>query len=289
MPKNDIDKVTGIETTGHEWDGIRELNNPLPRWWLLTFYATILFSIGYIIYYPAIPLINSSTMGISGETNRAILKQEMAASRQAQQAQLVRIAAEELQSIKADQELNRFAIAGGASAFKVYCSQCHGSGAQGGAGYPNLNDDDWLWGGDLDSIYTSIKHGIRNDEDPDTRYSEMLAFGEDEILTADERNQVVEYVLKLSGREHESAMALEGESIFSDNCTACHGDKGTGDREQGAPNLVDAISLYGQSRDIMRAQINNPRHGVMPAWGGRLDDETLKQLTLYVHSLGGGE
>ncbi|MEO0908956.1 MAG: cytochrome-c oxidase, cbb3-type subunit III [Pseudomonadota bacterium] len=289
MTERDVDQTSGIETTGHEWDGIKELNNPLPRWWLWTFYATILFSVGYIIYYPAIPLIETATSGISGQTNRGDLRIEMAAAQSAKAEMLNQIAEKDLESIRADNTLSRFAVAGGASAYKVYCSQCHGSGAQGGPGFPNLNDDDWLWGGDLEAIYTSIKHGIRNTEDEDARESQMPAFGADEILDREEINSVTQYVLQVSGQEFDSTLASAGKEIFVENCAACHGENAAGDRSIGAPNLADAISLYGNTEETIVAQIIQPQHGVMPPWQQRLSDETIKQLAVYVHSLGGGE
>ena len=289
MEKHEIDETSGVETTGHEWDGIKELNNPLPRWWLWTFYATILFSVGYVIYYPAIPLLEASTPGISGKTNRLALQEEMAEAVSAQKNILQQIATSDLEAIRSDQALSRFAIAGGESAFKVYCSQCHGSGAQGGAGYPNLNDDDWLWGGDLDAIYLSIKHGIRNSEDEDARDSLMPSFGSDEILDKEQIRQVAQYVLQVSGQEFNAAEATPGKEVFMENCASCHGDNAAGDRELGAPNLADAISLYGNNAELIAAQIAEPKHGVMPPWQSRLSDETIKQLAVYVHSLGGGE
>ena len=289
MAQQEIDEVTGVETVGHEWDGIKELNNPLPRWWLWTFYATILFSVGYMIYYPAIPLLEASTPGISGQTNRQQLQVELSEAAEAKAEMLAQIASSDLETIRGNDDLARFSIAGGKSAFKVYCSQCHGTGAQGGPGYPNLNDDDWLWGGDLEGIYTSIRHGIRNDEDDDSRDSQMPAFGADELLESEEIDSVTQYVLKVSGQDHDAALALAGTSIFMDNCAACHGENAAGDREIGAPNLADAISLYGNNAELIAAQINQPKHGVMPPWGERLSDETIKQLSIYVHSLGGGE
>lgn len=289
MAKHEQDEITGVDTTGHEWDGIKELNNPLPRWWLWTFYATIVFSIGYVIYYPAIPLIENATSGISGKTTRGDLRIEMAAADADKAGLLSQIAANDLESIRSNEELSRFAVAGGASAYKVYCSQCHGSGAQGGPGYPNLNDDDWLWGGDLEAIYVSIKHGVRNTEDDDTRDSLMPAFGGDGILDREQIAQVTQYVLKVSKQEFDSELANAGKTIFDDNCAACHGVTATGDRELGAPNLADAISLYGNTAETITAQINKPKHGVMPSWAGRLSDETIKQLAIYVHNRGGGE
>jgi len=289
MSEKEIDETSGIETTGHEWDGIKELNNPLPRWWLWTFYATIVFSIGYVVWYPSIPLLNGSTEGLSGETTRSLLAEEMAAVQSARAATVERLAATDLETIRADAELSRFATAGGSSIFKVYCTQCHGSGAAGSPGYPNLNDDDWLWGGDLESIYLTIKHGVRSTDDDDTRESEMPAFGADELLEKDDVDAVTEFVLKISDWEHQADLAANGLEVYNDNCAACHGPDGKGDREFGAPNLADAIALYGTSRSELKAQIHKPKHGVMPPWGDKLGDTGVKQLAIYVHGLGGGE
>jgi len=286
---SDIDEVSGVRTTGHEWDGIRELDNPMPRWWLWTFYATIVFSIGYVIYYPSIPLLNDSTRGLSGQTNRLQLKRDMEQVENARRDKIALLSSMNMEDIRKNPELARFASAGGASLFKVYCSQCHGSGAQGAPGYPNLNDDDWLWGGDLKAIYHTIKHGVRNTDSDDARISQMPAFGADDILEKPQINAVTEYVLKLSGRKHDDAEAEKGREIFTENCTSCHGDKGRGNRELGAPNLSDAISLYGTTRETIRTQIHRPLHGAMPAWGDRLREANVKQLAIYVHSLGGGE
>ena len=289
MSDKEIDETSGIETTGHEWDGIKELNNPLPRWWLWTFYATIVFSIGYMIWYPSIPLWNSSTEGLSGETTRSLLQEEMAAVQSARAATVEKLAATDLEAIRADADLSRFATAGGASIFKVYCTQCHGSGAAGSPGYPNLNDDDWLWGGDLESIYFSIKHGIRNTDDDDARDSQMPAFGADELLEKEDINAVTEFVLQISDLEHDATLAGVGREIYADNCSSCHGADGKGDREFGAPNLADAIALYGTTRSELKAQIHKPKHGVMPPWGEKLGETGVKQLAIYVHGLGGGE
>ncbi len=285
----DIDEISGVETTGHEWDGIKELNNPLPRWWLWTFYACIVWAVGYMIAYPAIPLINSATPGLLGVTERGNFAIEMAKAKTAQKKFVDQIAAKSLAEIRKDQNLREFSRAGGKAAFAVNCSQCHGSGAQGSAGYPNLNDDDWLWGGSLDAIYTSIKNGIRFTGDDDTRTSEMPAFGKDEILEKDQITQVAAFVASLSGQQANAENVKKGAVVYEENCAACHGDKGLGSRDFGAPNLTDAITFYGGKEQDFARQVNNPRHGVMPAWAQRLDDVTIKQLTIYIHALGGGE
>lgn len=289
MSRKEIDVETGTETTGHEWDGIRELNTPLPRWWLWTFYATIVWAIGYAIAYPSIPLVREATGGLLGYSSRGEYAKEALQAKAAQGQYLERIAALSPDDIQKDQALFSFAVAGGHSAFKVYCSQCHGTGAAGGKGYPNLNDDKWLWGGTLDDIYTTLRHGIRYSEDSETRFSQMPAFGADGMLTRPQIGDVTDYVLKLSGQAHDDDAATRGASLFADNCAACHGDKGQGDRAQGAPSLTDGIWLFGGDRASIAAQIWKPAHGVMPAWGSRLDDATVKQLAVFVHSLGGGE
>lgn len=289
MSTREIDELSGVETTGHEWDGIRELDTPLPRWWLWTFYATIVFAIGYMIYYPAIPLINSSTMGISGITNRKIVEKELKDEAAARAGVEQQIKATSLEDIQSNENLFRFSVAAGASMFKVYCSQCHGSGAQGGPGYPNLNDDDWLWGGDLESIYTTIAFGIRNDQSDNARVSQMPSFGADGILDSGQITDVANYVLSLSGQEHDAKAAERGKAIFADNCSACHGDDGKGGRDFGAPNLTDPIWLYGGTEKDIVDQVTKPRHGVMPSWIGRLGEVRVKELAVYIHSLGGGE
>lgn len=287
MSEKEIDSVTNVETTGHEWDGIKELNNPLPRWWVWVFYATIVFAIGYCIYYPAIPLIDGATKGVGGYSSRLELQQTMAEVEAGRADMLEQIRTTDVTEIQDNPELARFASAGGASAFKVYCSQCHGSGAQGAAGYPNLNDDDWLWGGSVDQIAHTIRHGVRYEEDPDTRYSEMPAFGE--ILPREDVLAVAHYVRSLSGLDHDQGAMETGTQVYAENCAACHGDDGLGVTDLGAPNLADALWLYGDSHQEIVSQVNNPKHGVMPGWGDRLGDAMVKQLAVYVHGLGGGE
>lgn len=287
MSDKHIDDVSGVETTGHEWDGIRELNNPMPRWWVWTFYATILWAIGYTIAFPAWPLISGSTQGLLGWHSRADFVADSEDAKAAQNIYLEKIASSSLEDIKADSQLMQFATAGGAAAFKINCIQCHGSGAEGGNGYPNLNDDDWLWGGTVNDIHTTITHGIRFTEDADTRISEMPAFGE--VLKSNEIREVAAYVVSLTGTARDASMVEPGAQIFADNCASCHGEDAKGNRDMGAPNLADAIWLKTHGEDQIVAQIRMPKHGVMPAWGERLGDTTVKQLTLFVHSLGGGE
>jgi cytochrome c oxidase cbb3-type subunit 3 len=289
MASREKDDISGTETTGHEWDGIKELNTPLPRWWLWTFYATIAFALGYMIAYPAWPLVSGATPGLLGYSSRGELVKEVDTARTAQSAQLEKVKSLPLEEIRKDADLLQFAVAGGRAAFRVNCIQCHGSGAAGGKGYPNLNDDDWLWGGTLDQIHATLQHGIRYTTDPDTRQSPMPAFGADEILKPEQINDVSEYVLKLSGQTFDADAATRGTTVYAENCVACHGDAGEGKQEFGGPRLTDAIALYVSDKASIVAQVNKPRQGVMPAWSTRLDEVTIKQLAIYVHSLGGGE
>ncbi len=289
MSKKDIDKITGVETTGHEWDGIKELNNPLPRWWLWTMYACIIWGIVYVILYPAIPLINSATPGLLGQTARGDVAIAITDAKKAQSKFLDKISTMSLEDIRKDQALFEFARAGGKAAFAVNCIQCHGSGAQGSPGFPNLNDDDWMWGGTLEAIHTTITHGIRQDTDDDTRTSDMPEFGADEDFGKENIAKVANYVASLSNVKHDAALAKEGAAVFEESCASCHGEKGEGSQEVGAPNLTDQIYFYGSTVDDFARQVTKPRHGIMPAWAGRLDKNTIKQLAIYVHSLGGGE
>lgn len=289
MTKREVDDYSGVETTGHEWDGIRELDNPMPRWWLWTFLACIIWAFGYMIFYPAWPLVSEPTPGVLGYSSRAELHKEVAEVKASRAGLIARIESMSLDDIRRDADLRQFATNGGRAAFAVNCVQCHGSGAAGSPGYPNLNDDDWIWGGDLQTIETTLLHGIRHAADDDSRLSEMPAFGRDGILEPAQIEAVAHRVLALAGQPHEAELAEAGSELYTENCAACHGDAGKGGRDFGAPNLSDAIWLYGGSAAEIERQIKVPQHGVMPAWGGRLDPITIKQLTIYVHSLGGGE
>lgn len=287
MSEKHIDDVTGVATTGHEWDGIKELNNPLPRWWLWTFYATIVWALVYTIAYPAWPMLRSATSGLLGYSSRNDIKTELAAAEAAKGAYVEAVRAKSVNEIIADPSLRDFAIAAGGAAYKVNCVQCHGSGAEGSPGFPNLNDDDWLWGGAPDQIYQTIAHGIRFATDADTRVSEMPAFTD--VLEPAQIQEVAAYVATLSGEDADLALATPGKTVFADNCAACHGDDGKGNRELGAPDLTDAISLIGSGQAAIARQVRAPRHGVMPAWNARLGDTTVKELAVYIHSLGGGD
>lgn len=289
MSEKQIDEISGVPTTGHEWDGIRELDTPMPRWWLITFYITIAWAVVYTIAYPAWPLISSATSGMLGYSSRGEIKTELAAVKAAKADYIAAIGSKTVNEIIADDKLRTFAAAAGAAAFKVNCVQCHGSGAQGSPGYPNLNDDEWLWGGNPQQIQETIAHGVRFAEDSKTRISEMPAFAD--ILKPKQITQVASFVASLSNKAGNASAPdiAAGKEIFAQNCASCHGEDGKGSREFGAPNLTDAIWLYGSTPAAIAAQVKSPKHGVMPAWSARLGDTIVKELAVYIHSLGGGE
>lgn len=282
--------ATEPETTGHEWDGIHELNKPLPKWWLWTFYATIVWAIGYWLLMPAWPLVSGYTKGLLGYSQRESVAEQLQAAKAAQAGLRQQIAASDLAAISDNPELLRFALAGGEAAFGDNCAPCHGRGAQGAFGYPNLRDDSWLWGGTLAAIHQTITHGVRAN-DPDTRSpgAQMPAFGKSGVLTEPQIADVAEDVLSLSGRADDKEAAARGAKIFASTCSPCHGPQGKGNQAIGAPDLTDELWLYAGDKATIMNTIRGGRGGVMPAWGGRLDPETIKELAIYVHSLGGGQ
>lgn len=287
--RTDVDSVSGTATTGHEWDGIKELNTPLPRWWLWLFYATIVWAIGYWIVYPAWPTLTGYTRGILGYTDRGQVAVDLAGLQQLRSENVAALEKVSLADIEKDPALLAVARAQGKAAFGNNCAPCHGIGATGAKGYPNLNDDDWLWGGTADQIYQTIKFGVRSGN-PDARMSAMPAFGKQGTLKPNEILEVANYVRSLSGLEVRPQLDLAaGKRLFADNCAICHGEDGTGNQELGAPNLTDKIWLYAPDEATIVDVITNGRGGVMPAWVDRLDPVTIKALAVYVHSLGGGQ
>jgi cytochrome c oxidase cbb3-type subunit 3 len=296
-PESQKKNEHGHGTTGHSWDGIEEWNNPLPRWWVWTFYITIAWGLLYTIAYPAWPLISQATPGLLGFSTRANVQADIDSVNEMNAGLNTELAAFDLASGPLPEPLASYAVNKGAAVFRANCSQCHGSGAAGvqAGGYPNLLDDDWLWGGMIDEIAYTVRHGIRNEQSFDAHWSQMPAFGTDELLTEEEIGQVVQYVLSLSGQEHDAALAGPGETVFLDNCASCHMDDGSGDQFQGAPNLSDAIWLYGGDAETITETVFYSRFGVMPAWseeyrpGQGLTDAEINAVAAYVHQLGGGQ
>ncbi|MGY3453801.1 cytochrome-c oxidase, cbb3-type subunit III [Bradyrhizobium sp. USDA 4353] len=286
---NEVDSVSGTATTGHAWDGIKELNTPLPRWWVITFYITIVWAIGYWIVYPAWPTITSNTTGLFGYSSRADVAVELANLEKIRGAKMAALATASLADIEKDPAMLALARAKGKTVFGDNCAACHGTGAAGAKGFPNLNDDDWLWGGSLEQIQQTLLYGVRSGH-PKTREGQMLAFGKDGVLKPAEIVTVANYVRELAGLPTRQGYdAKAGAKIFAENCAACHGDNAKGNPEVGAPNLTDKIWLYGSDEPTLIETITNGRAGVMPAWEGRLDPTTIKAMAVYVHSLGGGK
>jgi cytochrome c oxidase cbb3-type subunit III len=280
---------TPVKTTGHAFDDIEEFNNPLPRWWLLLFYATIVWSIGYWVVYPAWPTISGYTKGVLGYSTRAQVGADLADLRRFRGAKAAALADTPLADIENAPALLTFAQAQGKAAFANNCAPCHGAGAAGSKGYPNLNDDDWLWGGTLTEIRNTIAHGVRSG-DPEGHESAMPAFGKAGMLSAGDIVTVANYVRSLSGLPVRSGVDLaRGAKIFADNCAVCHGDAGNGNHDLGAPDLTDRIWLYGSDEATIIETIVTGRGGVMPAWSGRLDPATINALAVFVHTLGGGK
>ena len=284
------DPISGVETTGHEWDGLKELNNPAPRWWLWVFIVTVIWSVGYWVVYPAWPTITGATKGNMGWTQYRQLAENQQKIEDIRSKYQARFRTATMDEVRNDPELYEFARVQGAAMFKENCAACHGTGAAGGRGYPNLNDDDWLWGGTLAQIHETILVGVNSGHE-DQRSTLMPAFGRDGLLNRKQIDDVSEYVEKL----HQGDTAVitpaytSGAQVFAENCAACHGVKGEGSTELGAPRLNDEIWLWGGDRETIRNTVTNAHVGVMPAWAGRLSPDAIKALAIYVHTLGGGQ
>ena len=289
MAEPRIDQETGTPFVGHEWDGIEELDTPMPRWWLWTLFATIVWGVVYAVLYPAWPMLDSATTGLLGWSSRGQLEGEAEAERVRKAPMRLALSRIPIERLNEDSRLMQAAVEGGRAAFKVHCVQCHGSGAAGSRGYPNLNDDEWLWGGNIKQIHTTLVSGIRQPGNKQTRMSQMPAFGRDGILDAAQVEEVAGFLRVVSRQDKPSTAAQRGAAVFAANCAICHGAQAKGDRALGAPDLTDAIWLYGGDRDSLIQTVTNSRYGVMPAWATRLDPVTVKMLAAYVHSLGGGE
>lgn len=302
------------DTTGHEWDGIQEYDNPLPRWWLWIFYATIVWGVLYTIAYPAWPMVNRATAGVLGYSTRAQVADQIADAEAANAELNAQLASADLRTLTDDEALHSYAVNMGAAVYRAQCSQCHGSGAAGAIGLPNLVDDAWIWGGRIDEIAWTVAHGIRNDDSPDTRWSQMPAFGADELLSRGEIDQVVQHVLAISGQDHDAELAAAGEEVYLLNCASCHGDEGQGslmatrqfqaedpngeyfpdDERTGAPTLTDGLWLYAGDEAGIYQSVYYSRFGVMPAWSEEyrqpgLSEAEVNAVAAYVHQLGGGE
>ena len=283
----EVDAHSGMETTGHEWDGIKELDTPLPRWWLWLFYACIAIAVVMWFLMPSWPGITGYAPGLLHLSDREQVVRDLNGLKQQRSAEATRLASASLETIEKDPALQTYALAVGQSVFGDNCATCHGTGGTGAKGYPNLRDDVWLWGGSLEDIQRTITHGVRSN-DPEARTSQMPAFGRDQILQPGQVDDLTEFVVALSHRKADAGAVARAAPVFQANCAACHGPQGLGNQTFGAPNLTDADWLYGADRTSVRDQIWNGHGGVMPAWGHRFDPNTIKAITVYIHANAGG-
>ncbi len=283
------DRHTGQMTTGHEWNGIEELNTPVPRPVYIFLGITFVISVVYWLLLPAWPLGVTYTKGLLGVSQHSLVDADLKKASAERSEWMQKIAETPFADIQADPSLMHIVRETARPLFVDNCAACHGAEGQGGPGYPSFVDKAWLWGGDADAIMETVRVGVNSPHD-DTRVSQMMAFGRDGILNRDAILNVAAYVQSLSdpsladGAEAKSVAA--GHEVFVKNCAACHGEAGTGNTELGAPNLTDHFWLYGGDRQSIYTTIHDGREGHMPSWEGRLDEVHRKMLTLYVLDLG---
>lgn len=284
MSVKERDPLTGHQTTGHEWNGIIELNTPVPRpvWFFIA--VTAIWSVLMWILLPAWPLVSFYTKGILGVDQRDEVTEAVVEANAARQDWAARLDAMPPDQILSDPELGGIVRSSGPQLFGDNCAACHGTDGNGGPGFPSLIDDAWLWGGDFDTVLETIRVGINSDH-PDTRFAQMMAFGRDGILTRDDVHAVTAYVRSLSGAPAPAAQLEQGSTVFADNCASCHGEDGTGDHAQGAPNLTDDFWIYGGSSEAVFKTVHDGRQGWMPAWQGRLSQTEQRMLAVYLQVL----
>ena len=286
------DHVTGTDTTGHEWDGLKELNTPLPKWWLYTWLACIAWALVWFVFYPGIPYGKGYIHGLLGFSTRTQVDADVKAVQAQRNVVMNKVGAASFDEIRKNPELLAAAQTAGRITFANNCQPCHGAGGAGRVGYPALAAGSWLWGGKLEDIQQTLTYGIRSGLDK-ARDSQMPKFGTDGLLKPAEIDSVADYVsvtfYGLPNKETTPASIAAGGELFATNCASCHGEKGEGNREVGAPRLASKVHLYGSDREAIVRQVTNPHMGVMPNWNTRLDTATIKSVAIYVHDLGGGE
>nr|CAD6436070.1 cytochrome-c oxidase, cbb3-type subunit III [Rhizobium sp. Q54] len=289
MDVEEVDPVSGRKTTGHEWNGIKELDTPVPRGVLIFLVVTHLFALLWWILMPTWPVGTTYTKGILGTDQWQRIEEEMAQSQAARAQWTNAIETMSFDEIIADENLMQFVRDSGRQLFGDNCAACHGMDARGAANYPDLTDDDWLWGGGPENIAETLRVGI-NTAHEETRVAQMPAFGRDQMLERAQVRQVALYVRSLSHPETstpDNAEALQaGREVFLTNCAACHGEDATGSRDVGAPNLTDDYWLYGGDMQTLVTSIHGGRQGHMPTWDERLSESEIKTLALYVNDLG---
>ncbi|BCH25004.1 Cbb3-type cytochrome c oxidase subunit [Mesorhizobium sp. L-8-10] len=279
------DPVTGRMTTGHEWNGIEELDTPVPRIVLFFLAAGTLFAVIYWILMPAWPLWSTYTKGLLGNDQREVVARQVEEAAAERAAWTDRVTAEGYAQIEADPALMQKVRETGRTLFDDNCAVCHGVAATGGPGFPSLAAKAWLWGGGPEAIAETIRVGI-NSTDPDTRVSQMMAFGKDGVLDRRQIGDVVAYVQSLSQGGGDTDQIKAGQEVFIANCVACHGDDGKGKQDVGAPDLTDDHWIYGGDTQSIYTSVYSGRQGHMPHWGSRLSPLDIKILALYVSTLG---
>lgn len=284
MPVTERDPVTGYATTGHDWNGIKELNSPIPRIVLWFLAVTHIYAVIAWVLFPAWPLGATYTKGLLGGDQRTALAADIAAATAARAGWMTALATQDFDTIRANPDLMARALATAAPLYGQNCQVCHGAGGAGGPGFPRLSDDVWLWGGTADAIETTLRYGI-NSTHPDTHFAQMPGFGRDGLLTRPEISVLTDYVLTL-GAGVVPDDPSEGAQLFQSSCAGCHGEDARGIEGTGAPDLTDADWIYGGDAATIRHVLLNGRQGVMPAWQGRLSDAEIRMLALYVEGLG---
>ncbi len=279
--KPERDEISGQETTGHEWNGIKELNTPMPKAFHIWLWLSIAVSVLLWILYPSFPFIKSYAGGILGYSSRIAVTDDVAAGRAQRSEAFAPFETMSVDELAADPGLRDAYEDEIAVLYRDNCSACHGRNATGQTGFPNLTDDQWLWSGTPEEIEYTLQVGI-NSTHNDTRIAEMPAIGKDQWLEKGEIADVIDHVLLLSRQDHDPDAAARGAALFADNCASCHGDDGMGGLENGAPNLTDATWIYGGDRQSLHDTVNNGRAGVMPHWSDRLTEAEIRKLTLYI-------
>lgn len=276
----ELDEASGQHTTGHEWDGVKELNTPVPMVFRISLWLTIAFSLVTWVLYPSWPGVTSYAKGVVGYSSRDNVAVAVAERQTLRTQQMPEFTELDVATLAEDPTLEaRYGDAIGVL-YRDNCAACHGRDLKGQTSFPDLTDDHWLWSGSPEEIEYTLQYGI-NHVSEDTRWAEMPAFG-DGMIERSDLNAVVEYVLQISGSDHDPSLAETGRVVFEDNCSSCHSEGGIGGYESGAPSLLDDAWIYGGSRDALMHTLKYGRQGVMPGWSGRLTEEEIRKLTLYV-------
>ncbi|UWU28566.1 cytochrome-c oxidase, cbb3-type subunit III [Rhizobium sp. WSM1274] len=291
MAIEEVDPVTGRKTTGHIWNGIKELDTPVPRGVLLFLIITHLFAALWWILYPTWPLGSTYTRGLIGTGQKQAVERKIIEADASRALWIEKIETSSFDAIRADAKLMEKVASSGHQLFGDNCAACHGRDGKGGRDFPDLTDNDWLWGGGPEKIVQTMTVGV-NTTHSQSRVSQMPAFGTDEMLNRKQVSDVAAYVYSLSNTSTEAADASQiaaGREVFMASCVACHGEDAKGKQDVGAPNLTDSRWIYGGGIERIVQSIHGGRQGHMPTWDERLSPAEIKILALYVNKLGGGQ